>query len=93
MITLDAYEVAGIVFFMLIAGMLWAMKWASRPQVEPEEEDVVIRWVWEDVQMLYPDLTDDECHVMLMRIGDSLRDRSIEVGWEIMDCLVRMESE
>jgi hypothetical protein len=72
MITLDAYEVAGIVFFMLIAGMLWAMKWASRPQVEPEEEDVVIRWVWEDVQMLYPDLTDDECHVMLMRIGDSI---------------------
>ena len=91
MITLDAYEVAGIVFFMLIAGILWAMKWASRPQ--PEEEGVVIRWVWEDVQMLYPDLTNDECHVMLMRIGDSLRDRSIEVGWEIMEFLVRMESE
>jgi|LakMenEpi03Aug12_release.lakeMendotaPanAssembly.Ray.scaffolds.fasta_scaffold1951226_2 hypothetical protein len=93
MITLDAYEVAGIVFAVLVFGLLGLMKWASRPQVEPEEEGVVIRWVWEDVQMLYPDLTDDECHVMLMRIGDSLRDRSIEVGWEIMDCLVRMESE
>ena len=91
MITLDGYDIAGIMFAMLIAGMLWAMKWASRPQ--PEEEGVVIRWVWEDVQMLYPDLSEDECHVMLMRIGDSLRDRSIEVGWEIMDCLVRMESE
>jgi hypothetical protein len=91
MITLDEYDIAGIVFVVLIFGLLWLMEWASRPQ--PEEEGVVIRWVWEDVQMLYPDLTDDECHVMLMRIGDSLRDRSIEVGWEIMDCLVRMESE
>jgi hypothetical protein len=90
-ITLDAYDIAGIVFAVLVFGLLGLMKWASRPQ--PEEECVVIRWVWEDVQMLYPDLTDDECHVMLMRIGDSLRDRSIEVGWEIMDCLVRMESE
>jgi hypothetical protein len=90
---LDSYDIAGIVFAVLVLGLLGAMKWASRPQVKPEEEGVVIRWVWEDVQMLYPDLTDDECHVMLMRIGDSLRDRSIEVGWEIMDCLVRMESE
>ena len=93
MITLDAYDIAGIVFAMLIAGMLWAMKWASRPQPQPEEECVEIRWSWEDVQMLCPDLSEDDCHVMLMRIGDSLRDRSIEVGWEIMDCLVRMESE
>jgi hypothetical protein len=91
MITLDAYDIAGIVFVMLIAGILWAMKWASRPQ--PEEEGVVIRWVWEDVQMLCPDLSEDDCHVVLMRIGDSLHDRSIEVGWEIMEFLVRMESE
>ena len=93
MITLDGYDIAGIVFVMLIAGLLWAMKWASRPQPEPEEDDITIRWVWQDVQMLYPDLTENECHVMLMRIGDSLRDRSIEVGWEIMDSLIQMESE
>ena len=93
MITLDGYDIAGIVFVMLIAGLLWAMKWASRPQPQPEDECVVISWAWEDVQMLFPDLSDNECHVMLMRIGDSLRDRSIEVGWEIMECLIRMESE
>ena len=46
MITLDAYEVAGIVFAVLVFGLLGLMKWASRPQVEPEEEGVVIRWVW-----------------------------------------------
>ena len=93
MITLDGYDIAGIVFVMLIAGLLWAMKWASRPQPQPEDECVEIKWAWEDVQMLFPDLSDNECHVMLMRIGDNLRDRSIEVGWEIMECLIRMESE
>lgn len=93
MITLDGYDIAGIVFVMLIVGLLWAMKWASRPQPEPEEDDITIRWVWQDVQMLRPELSDDECHVMLMRIGDSLRDRSIEVGWEIMEYLIRWESE
>jgi hypothetical protein len=93
MITLDAYDIAGIVFAMLIAGILWAMKWASRPQPQPEEECVEIKWSWEDVQMLCPDLSEDESHNMLMRIGDSLHARSVEVGWEIMEFLVRMESE
>lgn len=93
MITLDAYEVFGLVFAFMIWGILKLMKWASRPQVQSEEDDVVIRWVWQDVQMLRPDWSDDDCHVMLMRIENGLRDRSIEVGWEIMDCLIQMESE
>lgn len=31
MITLDAYEVAGIAFVVLVFGLLRLMKWASRP--------------------------------------------------------------
>jgi hypothetical protein len=93
MITLDAYEVAGIVFAMLIAGILWAMKWASRPQPQPEEECVEIRWSWEDVQMLRPDLSENECHVMLMRIGDKLHELSVNEGWATMDYLIQVESE
>jgi beta-lactamase superfamily II metal-dependent hydrolase len=91
MITLDAYDIAGIVFAMLIAGTLWAMKWASRPQ--PEEECVEIRWSWEDVQMLRPDLSENECHVMLMRIGDKLHELSVSEGWATMDYLIQVESE
>jgi hypothetical protein len=30
MITLDAYEVAGIVFVVLVFGLLRLMKWASK---------------------------------------------------------------
>ena len=93
MITLDAYEVWGIVFVVLVFGLLGLMKWASRDIDEPEVDTMRVVWSWEDVQVLRPDLSSDEAHVMLMRIGDSLRDRSIEVGWEIMDCLVQMESE
>jgi hypothetical protein len=91
MITLDAYEVWGVVFVVLVFGLLGAMKWASRPQ--PEEEGVVIRWVWEDVQMLRPDLTEDDCHVMLMRIGDKLHELSVSEGWATMDYLIQVESE
>lgn len=93
MITLDGYDIAGIVFAMLIAGMLWAMKWASRPQPQPEEECVEIRWSWEDVQMLRPDLSEDECHVMLMRIADKLHELSVSEGWATMDYLIQVESE
>jgi beta-lactamase superfamily II metal-dependent hydrolase len=93
MITLDAYDIAGIVFVMLIAGILWAMKWASRPQPQPEEECVEIRWSWEDVQMLRPDLSENECHVMLMRIGDKLHELSVSEGWTTMDYLIQVESE
>lgn len=93
MITLDGYDIAGIMFIMLIVGLLWAMKWASRPQPEPEEECVEIKWMWQDVQMLRPELSEDDSHVMLMRIGDSLHARSIEFGWEVMEYLIRMESE
>jgi hypothetical protein len=93
MITLDSYDIAGIVFATLIVGMLWVMKWASRDTCEPEVDTIRIVWSWEDIQMLRPDLSEDDCHVMLMRIGDSLHARSVEVGWEIMEFLVRMESE
>ena len=93
MITLDGYDIAGIVFVMLIVGILWVMKWATRDIDEPEVDTVRIVWSWEDVRMLRPDLSDDECRDMLWRIADSLHDRSIEVGWEIMDCLIQMESE
>jgi hypothetical protein len=93
MITLDAYEVAGIVFIVLVFGLLRLVKWASRPQPQPEDECVEIKWMWQDVQMLRPEMSEDDAYNMLMRIGDSLHARSIEYGWEVMEFLVRMEGE
>jgi hypothetical protein len=89
----DNYQIAGIVLLGLVVGLLRLMEWASRPQPQPEDECVEIKWLWQDVQMLRPDLSEDDAHNMLMRIGDSLHARSIEYGWEVMEYLIRMESE
>jgi hypothetical protein len=89
----DNYQIAGIVLLGLVVGLMRLMEWASRPQPQPEDECVEIKWLWQDVQMLRPDLSEDDAHNMLMRIGDSLHARSVEFGWEVMEYLIRMESE
>jgi hypothetical protein len=57
-----------------------------------EDGMVVIRWSWEDVQSLQPDKSEDECRELLDQIRRGLHDRSIEVGWEIMESLIAMET-
>ena len=58
-----------------------------------EDEMVVIRWSWEDVQSLRPDWSQEQCDEMLDTIAKGLHDRSIEVGWEIMETLIQMEGQ
>ena len=49
---------------------------------------VVITWVPEDVSTLRPEWTEDQCEQFLLDNAKVLRDRSIEVGWGILeDCL------
>lgn len=50
--------------------------------------EVIIRWLADDVQQLRPDLTLEECEALLDRVGRHLADRSIEVGWEILETLL-----
>jgi len=57
-----------------------------------DNETVVIRWSWEDVQSLQPYKSEDECRDLLDRISKGLHDRSIEIGWEIMESLIEMET-
>jgi hypothetical protein len=63
----------------------------AKKQKNEEDDMVIIRWTWEDVQSLRPELSKDECLELLDRIGGSLADRSIELGWEVMQILVSME--
>ena len=58
-----------------------------------EDEMVVIRWSWEDVQSLRPDWSQEKCDEMLDAIAKGLHDRSIELGWEIMETLIEMEGQ
>lgn len=46
---------------------------------------VVIAWTAEDVKTLRPDWSEDQCEDFLKRIEHTLRDRSIEFGWTIIE--------
>ncbi len=66
----------------------------NSPIVYHEDYDkVVIKWSWEDVQTLRPDLSKEESLVMLDTIAKGLHDRSIELGWEVMETLIQMNEE
>jgi hypothetical protein len=55
--------------------------------------EVVIRWLAEDVQHLRPEWSLDDCETVLEKFGRALTDRSIEVGWEILEVLLSIEED
>jgi hypothetical protein len=55
--------------------------------------EVVIRWLAEDIQQLRPNWTPEQCEDMLHMVGGHLKDRSIEIGWEILDMLLALNEE
>lgn len=66
----------------------------NSPIVYHEDYDkVVIKWSWEDVQSLRPDLSKEESLAMLDTIAKGLYNRSIELGWEVMEVLIQMNEE
>lgn len=66
----------------------------NSPVVLHEDYDkVVIKWSWEDVQALRPNLSKEESLVMLEKISRNLEERSIELGWEIMEMSIQMNEE
>lgn len=50
---------------------------------------VYIVWHYEDVQSLCPQLSDEEAIEALQEIADSLKDRSTEEGWQILEALLQ----
>jgi hypothetical protein len=50
--------------------------------------EVVIRWTPGDVQYLCPYMSRDRAEQVLDDIGHNLRDRSIELGWEVLSDLL-----
>jgi len=56
-----------------------------------DADKVVIRWSWLDVQSLRPDMTKKQALKMLDQVAKRLEERSIELGWEVMETLIQME--
>ena len=52
-----------------------------------------VRWCADDVATLRPDWTEEQCEEALSRIEKHLQDRTIELGWEVMDCLLNMDED
>ncbi len=66
----------------------------NSPIVLHEDYDkVVIKWSWEDVQTLRPHFNKEQSLVMLDTISRRLEERSIELGWEVMEVLIQMNEE
>jgi hypothetical protein len=49
------------------------------------------RWNIDDVKYLAPEWTDEQCHEFMERHDRHLKDRMIELGWEVLDLYVAQE--
>jgi len=57
------------------------------------ETYAVVEWQAEDVRTLKPLWTIEECTEWLVDNEGRISDRLIELGWEVMDTLLKMEGE
>ncbi len=52
---------------------------------------VVVTWMSADIQSLRPDWTDAQCEEWLGANSKRIVERSVELGWEVIECLLDME--
>jgi hypothetical protein len=52
-----------------------------------------VSWTAEDVKTLRPEMTTEQAEEALQSIEKHLRDRLVELGWEVMDDLLRFEGK
>ena len=52
-----------------------------------DPEKVYIVWSWTDIQSLKPDWDEQQCRDWLNANGSYIQDRSIELGWEVIEAL------
>ena len=50
----------------------------------------VINWCGADIKALKPDWSDERCISWLESYSRSLEERSIELGWEVIDVLLQL---
>jgi hypothetical protein len=52
-----------------------------------------VEWTAEDVQTLRPDMSGDEAEDFLSSNESHLRDRLIELGWDVMESLLAYDGK
>lgn len=58
-----------------------------------DSNKVYIVWSLEDVQAIYPELSNELALEALQQVAESLKDRSTEEGWEILRTLLESVME
>lgn len=53
-----------------------------------KRDGAVIRWAPDDIQTLKPHWTLEQCAEWLQNHASAIEDRSIELGWEVIECLI-----
>jgi len=56
-----------------------------------KSDDIVIKWTWQDVKQLRPEMSNSEAHEMLDKIAKHFERNCISSGWDIMEILIQME--
>ena len=59
----------------------------EKPMEKPRQYAKVV-WTASDVKTLRPDWSDERCEEELHDIERHLQDRLIELGWDVMGCLL-----
>ncbi len=62
-------------------------------QAEGEVWYGMTRWNIDDIKYLAPEWTDEQCHAFMERHDRHLKDRMIELGWEVLDVYVAQEKQ
>jgi hypothetical protein len=52
-----------------------------------------VSWAVEDITSLRPDWSDEKAEDFLCANQNRLRDRTIELGWEVIECLLPIEED
>ena len=60
---------------------------AAKKEVEPNVY-AKVQWTAEDIQSLRPAWTLGECEDWLVDNEGTIEDRTIELGWEVITCLL-----
>jgi hypothetical protein len=56
-------------------------------KIDMYEKIATISWCPADVKSIYPHWSDEKCVEVLDTISGYLEDRSIELGWEVLEVL------
>lgn len=67
------------------------LDYMDEAEVDEEPTNARITWTPADIQTLRPGWTLDQCEEWLGDNARRIEERSVELGWEVIECLLDME--